>query len=172
MNPDVHASRGSTSQHLVTRAARTELETTSIQQMISGYEHTLALDSEGRLYACGINTDGQCGTGSDEDQYTFNKIEVPKQVQEEGIRCVRAGADTSAIITDAGGLWTFGNSEYGQAFHGEKIDRVLSPLLVNNASLQGHKVQDFQTAGSSSVLLDGESFRNYAVPPSMSCNTR
>lgn len=46
--------------------------------------------------------------------------------------------------------------EYAQAFHGEKIDRIMEPKAVDNLSFGCGKVQSFKTAGSSSLLLDGE----------------
>ncbi len=43
--------------------------------------------------------------------HEFTQIELPGQVAKEGgVAQLRAGADTSAVITKAGTVWSWGNS--------------------------------------------------------------
>jgi len=142
------------SQMLTSRATLVSPPDVSVAQVAAGFEHVLILSDDGQLYGTGVNTDGQLGIGDDEDRHSFSKIDLPEELSSDGIASIVAGADTSAVLTRAGNLWTFGNSEYAQAFHGEKIDRVLRPKQVPLDFLSGSRVQDFRIAGSSAILLD------------------
>ncbi|GAA98751.1 uncharacterized protein L969DRAFT_95074 [Mixia osmundae IAM 14324] len=124
----------------------------SIISIAAGLEHFLALTDQGEVYGSGINTDGQIGSGlSDSDVTVLTRIQLPKGEQPEHIR---AGADTSLIITSQGSVWSWGNSEYAQALHGRKIDRIGTPTEVSLNFLSGAGVQDIQLGGSHAVLLD------------------
>ncbi|CAD6565465.1 MAG: hypothetical protein CYPHOPRED_005640 [Cyphobasidiales sp. Tagirdzhanova-0007] len=125
----------------------------SVQQLATGFEHALIL-SDGKLFGTGVNTDGQLGMSDDVDRLTFSEISIPTQLIEDGIASVHAGADTSAFISNEGDLWTFGNSEYAQAFHGKIIDRILEPKLMDWALIGLPKVKSFCTGGSFSLLLN------------------
>lgn len=69
---------------------------------------------EGDIFGTGCNTDGQLGLGAEclNDVYEIErKVVLPEKVVEEGgVSFIRAGADTSALITGEGNLWTWGNS--------------------------------------------------------------
>ena len=82
----------------------------SVQEIRAGYEHAIALSEDGKVWASGIGTDGQLGRGDDLDQHAFSRLSLPSQLAEEGVAAVEAGADTSAILSSEGNLWTFGNS--------------------------------------------------------------
>lgn len=120
---------------------------------------------KGEIYGSGCNTDGQLGLGSSNvnDVYSMTKIPLPIQIElEGGVSLIRSGADTSALLTKAGNLWTWGNSEYGQALHGVKIDQVLSPTPIDRSFLPlSRKIVDFQCGGSFSLILDGEFAFNF-----------
>lgn len=61
-----------------------------------GWRHTLAADSEGRLFSAGWGKFGQCGVGSCEDVVT------PRQVEVSASPCLRALGSASLA---ACGLW-------------------------------------------------------------------
>ena len=153
-------------------------EGTSVKEIRAGFEHAVALSEDGEVWASGIGTDGQLGCGDDFDRHAFSRLSLPSQLAEEGVAAVEAGADTSAILSSQGNLWTFGNSvgrdaicsisgssssysyllaqEYAQAFQGHKIDRVLQPMPIDASALEGARVASFKTGGSFSLLLDGK----------------
>lgn len=142
-------------QALTSRATLSALpDGVSVSQIRSGYEHAVALSEDGKVWSSGIGTDGQLGRGDDLDQHAFSQLSLPSQLAEEGVAAVEAGADTSAILSGQGNLWTFGNSEYAQAFQGHKIDRILQPTPINASALEGASVASFRTGGSFSLLLD------------------
>lgn len=87
-----------------------------ITQLAVGHEHALFLTESNDIYGTGANTDGQLAMtpASDDasaaDVYRWTKIALPKEIVEDGIAAIRAGADTSALITRSGKLWSWGNS--------------------------------------------------------------
>ena len=87
-----------------------------ITQLAVGFEHALFLTESNEIYATGANTDGQLAIMPDSkdasaaDVYSFTKIVLPTEVVQDGIASIRAGADTSTLITRSGKLWSWGNS--------------------------------------------------------------
>ncbi|KAL8286415.1 hypothetical protein RQP46_004432 [Phenoliferia psychrophenolica] len=134
--------------------------TGTIRQLEVGFEHLLLLSEDGHVYGTGCNTDGQLGLGPDvlTDVYELSRLTLPTEVVADGVAAIRAGADTSALLTKSGALWTWGNSEYAQALHGRKIDQIHSATLVPTSSFldPSRKLVDFRSGGSFSLLLDDE----------------
>jgi len=58
--------------HLV---AQDESPSLKVRKVISGSEHCLALDGEGRVYSWGWNEHGNCGTGDTENVSSPTKIQ-------------------------------------------------------------------------------------------------
>ncbi|KAJ0070220.1 hypothetical protein NL108_002540, partial [Boleophthalmus pectinirostris] len=77
-----------------------------VQQIVSGYAHSLALTDEGLLYAWGSNTYGQLGTGNKSNQLS------PVQIMTEKERIVEIAAchstHTSAAKTQSGQIYMWG----------------------------------------------------------------
>lgn len=100
--------------HLVPRATAVALppEIGPIKQIEAGFEHVLLLTESGDVYGTGCNTDGQIGLGdASGDICGFTQIDLPSEVvQEGGVARISAGADTSALVTESGRVWTWGNS--------------------------------------------------------------
>lgn len=79
-----------------------------IRAIAAGGYHSLALDSEGRVWAWGDNGDGQLGIGDQGDQY------IPQQVQTgdgvlEGITAISAGYYHSLALDENGRIWAWGD---------------------------------------------------------------
>jgi alpha-tubulin suppressor-like RCC1 family protein len=92
--------------------------------MGGGQHHTLALKTDGSLWAWGGNGDGQLGLGDTIDRY------APEQV----------GSDTDWIVLDAGfghslalktdgSLWTWGGNSAGELGLGDTLRRII-PVQV------------------------------------------
>ncbi|XP_013130754.1 RCC1 and BTB domain-containing protein 1 isoform X1 [Oreochromis niloticus] len=77
-----------------------------VQQIVSGYAHSMALTDEGLLYAWGANTYGQLGTGNKSNQLS------PVQILTEKERIVEIAAchstHTSAAKTQSGQVYMWG----------------------------------------------------------------
>ncbi|ESO04408.1 hypothetical protein HELRODRAFT_79114 [Helobdella robusta] len=83
-----------------------------IKQVVCGQDHTLLLTDDGRLFACGLSTDGQTGQGHYECVENFE--EVVGDVKGEKIVQVSSKADTVLAVSEKGDLFGWGNNEYDQ----------------------------------------------------------
>lgn len=87
-------------------------EGVKIVKVACGQQHSLALSSDGRVFAWGLGVFGQLGNGSTRDLQRPKQIEGPLSSSRViGIAC---GSHHSLCVTEAGEVWTWGSSEYGQ----------------------------------------------------------
>ncbi|ORY79291.1 regulator of chromosome condensation 1/beta-lactamase-inhibitor protein II [Leucosporidium creatinivorum] len=146
--------------HLLSQATEVRLppELSRAKALTTGFEHLLVLSESGEIWGTGCNTDGQLGLGEGvlEDVYQLTQMQLPKEVVSEGGAAqVRAGADTSALITASGKVWTWGNSEYAQALHGRKIDQIHVPTPIDDSFLpSSRRIVDYRCGGSFALVLD------------------
>lgn len=100
---------------------------TDIVMISAGNMHTLALRSDGTVWAWGLNTSGELGDGTTTDR------NAPVQVQGiSDVVKVAAGALHSIAVTRDGSIWTWGNNSYGQLGNGTKESRSLPSKLKFN----------------------------------------
>lgn len=103
-----------------------ELQGERVLSVACGSEHSLAATERGTVYAWGWGRYGNLGDGESSDRY------LPTRVHGlDGVRVVEAecGWRHSAVVTDAGHVYTFGWSKYGQLGHGDHQDHS-TPCLV------------------------------------------
>ena len=84
--------------------------------------HTLAIKSDGTLWAWGENTNGQLGDG------TRTQRLKPIQIMTDVVSCAAGGNFSMAVKTD-GSLWSWGFNNNGQLGDGTKTTR-LSPVKI------------------------------------------
>lgn len=89
---------------------------TGVAEITAGQNHSLALKSDGTLWAWGLNSEGQLGTGNTVSSAT------PVQVL-TGVMAVAAGARHTLAIKTDGTLWTWGANEAGQLGSGNTTPR-------------------------------------------------
>jgi alpha-tubulin suppressor-like RCC1 family protein len=116
-----------------------------------GYDHTVALDSNGNVYTFGENDKGQLGTGNNEES------DYPMLVTISDIVMIAAGSDSTYAIDVNGVLWGWGENNDGQLGQGEAdtanhTTPVQIPLVEPVTSV---------AAGKAHVLALGESGKVY-----------
>jgi len=97
----------------------------SVKAIAAGSEHSLALASDGTVWAWGRNREGQLGDGT-----TINRS-TPVQVGGlSGVVAVTAGNDHSLVLKRDGTVWAWGWNEHGQLGDGT-VTRRLAPVQVS-----------------------------------------
>jgi len=86
---------------------------TGIVQISTGYDHTLALDKNGNVWAWGENSYGKLGDSSG----TLRKYPVPVYGLTNVIK-VYASKDNSIAVKDDGTVWAWGWNMFGQLGNG------------------------------------------------------
>lgn len=101
----------------------------SILAISAGEHHNLALKRDGSVWAWGLNSGGQLGTGRQSDELRAVKVERISDVIG-----ISAGGYHSAVVTSAKSIWAWGTNETGEL--GIKgVERSFVPVqmqAVNN----------------------------------------
>ena len=76
------------------------------------YNHALALNETGRVYAWGANSDYQLGLGYP-SKYEYIPQKLSGALETKIVKMCACSEKFSALLTDLGEVWTFGTSEQG-----------------------------------------------------------
>ncbi len=121
----------------------------------AGFDHSLALGSDGHVYAWGNNNSGQLGIGSTTDRHTPVQVLLPRGVT---ALSVSAGSLFSLALGSDGRLYAWGSNESGQLGAGSTTDRH-TPVQV----LLSHGVTPLSiSAGGTHSLAGGSDGHSYA----------
>ena len=96
-----------------------------ILQIAAGGSHSLAIKTDGSLWAWGNNANGQLGDGT-----TISKFEPVQIGTESNWSMVSAGGDYSMAIKTDGTLWAWGNRARGQLGDGSTTGRMTEPHQI------------------------------------------
>ena len=110
-------------------------------EAVSGGEyHSLALKSDGTLYAWGKNDRGQLGIGSTDNETT------PRQVGNAGDwKTIAAGGNHSLALKSDGTLYSWGSNGFGQLGNGENGANLTDKSKDKTAPIQIGTDRDWQT---------------------------
>ena len=105
---------------------------TRVVALSRGFDHLLALRSDGTVWGCGLNNVGQIGDGT---SGTTNNRLVPTQVQglPADIIQVTASSQSSYALTASGEVWAWGRNQYGNLGQGTSAganDAFPAPVKV------------------------------------------
>jgi len=82
-----------------------------IVAITAGSLHTLALDTNGRVYCFGDNSEGQCGLGDENTDSTISEPVLVRGLENEVISFIGAKDTNCVAITDEGKVFMWGNGE-------------------------------------------------------------
>lgn len=118
-----------------------------------GY-HTLVLCIDNKVYSFGKGDFGQCGYGGDVD--ALSPVEVEVELEEhDDVKDIQCGGEHSAILTEKGRLYTFGNNYNGQLGHGNNLNFYI-PTLVE--SFEGVVISSIALGWSHTVALTNKGY--------------
>ncbi|MFG2116222.1 RCC1 domain-containing protein [Streptomyces sp. NPDC048718] len=100
---------------------------TDITVLAAGGVHTLALTSDGRVLAWGINQEGDLGDGTRNPHYTPIETHIPAGTK---VTAIAAGSYHSLAVTSDGRVLGWGANWAGQLGDGT-LDRQLSPVYAD-----------------------------------------
>ncbi|MGB9858596.1 MAG: Ig-like domain-containing protein [Moorellaceae bacterium] len=88
---------------------------TDVVAVAAGYSHSLALRSDGTVWAWGKNTYGRLGDGTTTNRTTPVQVKGPNgNGYLTDVVAVAAGCDFSLALRSDGSVWAWGNNSYGQ----------------------------------------------------------
>ena len=82
-----------------------------VSKLAAGAGHSLALGEDGRVWSWGSNTEGQLGLGEESEETVYSPTLVKIKQRVSDISC---GYYHSALVTDQGQLYTFGEADGGK----------------------------------------------------------
>ncbi len=107
-------------------AAPLAVDTTDFIALASGATHTLALHTDGSVWAWGNNANGQLGNGATTNADQPTAVLVNASTPLTGVIALAAGRDHSVAVKNDGTVWTWGRNQYGQL--GDNSDATTTRL--------------------------------------------
>jgi alpha-tubulin suppressor-like RCC1 family protein len=107
----------------VSRNTFTEVDSLRDKNIISivgGGQHSLALGKDGRVYAAGLNNNGQLGLGNNNDSNTFMEV---NSLRDKNITSIVAGDIHSLAFSNDGKVYATGRNIEGQLGLGDNVTR-------------------------------------------------
>lgn len=99
---------------------------TGIVAVAAGFEHSLALGSNGKVYGWGSNDAGQLGA----DPAILDRSSLPREIIASEARMISAGQQYSlAVSSDQGCVLAWGINDYGQLASNDRVNRF-APAAV------------------------------------------
>jgi alpha-tubulin suppressor-like RCC1 family protein len=126
----------------------------------AGNNHALVLTSDGKLFAWGQNNRGQFGDGTAVNAPLPVAVNMTGVLAGKTVKAIAGCMDSSAVLTEDGKVYTWGNNSNGQLGVGSNIDSLLPVAVVSGGSLAG-KVVDQIACGFNHMLAltrDGQIF--------------
>ena len=103
---------------------------TDVAAIAGGYGFTLAVKTDGTVWAWGNNVYGQLGDGTTTSRYTPVQVKGPQGSDWlGGVRAVTAGMYNSAALKSDGTVWSWGRNSYGSLGDGTLVNQLV-PVQV------------------------------------------
>jgi alpha-tubulin suppressor-like RCC1 family protein len=128
---------------------------TGITQIACGATHTLALKSDGTVWAWGANASGQIGDGTTTTPKSFaTQVKVSASVFLTNVVSIAAGSAHSAVAKNDGTVWTWGLNGSGQLGN-NTIKSASFPVQAVSASGALTSVSRVYCGANSTFAVDG-----------------
>lgn len=128
-------------------AVATSSGLTHVVAASAGFDHSLALKSDGTVWAWGSNASGQIGNNSTQSSATPIRVTPAAPVFPYSFQAVAAGHDHSLALRNDGTIWAWGANTHGQLGTG-----------TTTASLVPVQVQNLPSALTVTAIAAGDGF--------------
>ncbi|XP_065839142.1 uncharacterized protein [Oscarella lobularis] len=98
-----------------------------------GDSHSAILISNGIVYCCGLNKDGQLGQGTTSQRSEFSKPQPVSTPTGCKIIQIASGANSNAAVSDSGRVFTWGSGSSGLLGHGDTKNRLMPTEIESMA---------------------------------------
>jgi len=119
----------------------------NIKQVRCGGYHTVVLMTDGSVYSCGLNVNGQLGIGNNTNQTSLAAMILPSDKTVKEIAC--GGYHTILLMTD-GTVYVCGQNTNGQLGTGNLIEQNI-PVIINLPD--GKIVKQISCGGYHTMIL-------------------
>jgi alpha-tubulin suppressor-like RCC1 family protein len=102
-----------------------------------GAEYSLAIDSEGRVFAWGNKIYGQLGDGTTTTQLSPVPVTTSGVLAGQSISSVAAGSNHSVALSSTGEIYTWGRNNRGQLGDGTTTNRSVPVQLTRSEAIAG-----------------------------------
>ena len=106
--------------------------------LAAGSSHSLALTRDGRVFAWGLNMDGQLGQGD-----TNNRLQPAEVAGLSGVQAIAAASTFSVALKSDGTVWAWGDNHGQQLGDGTQILRSRPFRVAGLASIAKIFISDF-----------------------------
>lgn len=128
----------------------------TVAAIATGRNHSLALSSDGHIYAWGNNANGQLGDGTTTQRKTPVAVNMGGVLNGKDVVAIAAGEGFSLVLTAEGKVYAWGSNGSGQLGDGTNTQRTL-PVAVNMNGVLSGKIITLIAAGQShSVVLTND----------------
>ncbi len=133
----------------ISPAQRLSISGKNITDVQLGNRHSVFLCSDGSVYSCGYNSNGQLGLGNTDIYYS------PTQITDiSNISAIACGEYHTLFLHNNGSVYSCGYNNYGQLGVGEDdYDDRLSPQLILQSYFGGANVSAIACGNSYSMFL-------------------
>ena len=104
---------------------QTQTESNSVVAISAGGSHSLAIKSDGSLWAWGDNQYGQLGDGN-----MIHRL-MPVKIM-DNVKTISTGRNNTFAIKTDGSLWAWGYNKYGQLGDGTSAIKLLPVKIMDN----------------------------------------
>ena len=133
-----------------------ELNGKSITDVSAGWYHSLALDSDGKVYAWGDNTNGQLGDNSTTGSSVPVSVYTSGALNGKTITALAAGVDHSLVLDSNGKVYAWGDNTYGQLGDASNTDSEIPVAVSTSGVLSTKTITAIATGFFFSVALDSD----------------
>ncbi|XP_043846493.1 RCC1 and BTB domain-containing protein 2 isoform X1 [Dromiciops gliroides] len=142
---------GTTNHGLVPTQISINLENRRVIEVACGSHHSMALTSDGKVFAWGYNNSGQVGSGSTANQPIPRK--VTGCLQNKIVTTIACGQMCSMAVVDSGEVYVWGYNGNGQLGLGSSGNQ---PTPCRIAALQGIRVHKIVCGYAHTLVLTDE----------------
>ena len=138
----------------------------TISQISAGSDHSLALDSEGQIYAWGYNYYGQLGNGDTTSSNTPVKVDTSGVLAGKTISQISAGSNHSLALDSEGQIYAWGGNYVGQLGNGGTTDSN-TPVQTNFSNMLDRSITSIKFGDVEAIsfnVIDGKTIKAITPP--------